>query len=342
MARVLTFGEIMMRLATPGFLRFVQATSLDVSYAGGEANVAVSLAAFGHDAAYVTALPADNPLADAAVASLRYYGVDVMPIVRTKTGRLGVYFLETGASQRASKVIYDRAGSSVALAPASTYDWPALLAGRQAFHTTGITPALSRECAQATLDALKTARSLGVFTSFDLNYRAKLWSREAARQTVEPLLEHVDLVVGNEEDAKDVLGIVAQKTDVQGGRIEHSAYESVARQIRERYGCRQVAITLRESESASINHWSACLLDGENFHLSRRYTMQVVDRVGAGDSFCGALVSGLLDPLSPAESLEFAVAASCLKHSIPGDFNKVTRDEVLRLCRGDGSGRVVR
>jgi 2-dehydro-3-deoxygluconokinase len=342
MASVLTFGEIMMRLATPGFERFIQATRLEVSYAGGEANVAVSLAAFGHQAAFVTVLPAGNPFADAAEATLRYYGVDTTPIVHSKQGRVGVYFLETGASQRASKVIYDRAGSAVAIAAADSYDWKKLLAGRQAFHTTGITPALGPAAAEATLTALKTAKELGLHTSFDLNYRAKLWSREHARKTVEPLLEYVDLVVGNEEDAKDVLGITAQKTDVKSGRIEHAAYESVARQIQERYGSRRVAITLRESESASVNHWSACLLDGEAFHLSRRYTIHVVDRVGAGDSFCGGLLSGLLDPMPAQEALEFAVAASCLKHSIPGDFNKVTRDEVLRLCGGDASGRVVR
>ncbi len=342
MARVLTFGEIMMRLATPGYERFLQATHLEVSYAGGEANVAVSLAAFGHEAAYVTVLPASNPLADAAVAQLRYYGVDTSLIQRVPAGRMGVYFLETGAAQRASRVIYDRSHSAIALAPAESYNWPALLQGRQAFHTTGITPALSESCARATAEALQTARSMGLFTSFDLNYRAKLWSRDQARHTVEPLLKHVDLVVGNEEDAKDVLGITADRTDVQGGRIEHSAYESVARQIRQRYGSRRVAITLRESESASVNHWSACLLDCDSFYLSRRYTMHVVDRVGAGDSFCGALVSAMLDPMPPQDALEFAVAASCLKHSIPGDFNKVSRDEVLRLCQGDGSGRVVR
>lgn len=332
----------MMRLATPGFQRFIQANELDVSYAGGEANVAVSLAAFGHEAAYVTVLPANNPLADAAIAQLRYYGVDTSLVQRSPSGRMGVYFLETGAAQRASRVIYDRSNSAIALAAAEGYDWSKLLAGRQAFHTTGITPALSESCARATFDAFKTARSLGLSTSFDLNYRAKLWSRDQARRTVEPLLAHVDLVVGNEEDAKDVLGIVAERTDVQGGRIEHGAYESVARQIRRRYGSRRVAITLRESESATVNHWSACLLDGDAFFLSRRYTMHVVDRVGAGDSFCGALISALLDPLPPQEALEFAVAASCLKHSIPGDFNKVSRDEVQRLARGDASGRVVR
>lgn len=341
MARVVTFGEIMMRLAAPHQQRIIQSTAFDITYAGGEANVAVSLAAFGHDAAYVTVLPA-SLLGDAALASLRYYGVDTSAIVRTKQGRLGLYFIEAGASQRASLVLYDRAGSSVALAPAETYNWQALLAGRDAFHTTGITPALSDSCANAAREALKTARGLGLLTSFDLNYRAKLWSREKARQTVEPMLSNVDLVVGNEEDAKDVLGIVPDKTDVRSGRIEHAAYEHVARQIQQRYGCNRVAITLRESESASVNHWSACLLDGNDFHLSRRYTIHVVDRVGAGDAFCGGLLSGLLDGMSAKDALEFGVAASCLKHTIHGDFNKVSKDEVLRLSGGDASGRVVR
>ncbi|MGE0610401.1 MAG: PfkB family carbohydrate kinase, partial [Pirellulales bacterium] len=324
-----------------GQQRFLQANQWEVTYAGGEANVAVSLAAFGHDAAYVSVLP-QNALADAAVASLRYYGVDTSAVLRSKEGRLGLYFLEAGASQRASKVIYDRAGSSIALAPASLYDWPKLLAGRQWFHTTGITPALGDQAAQATSEALQTAKKLGLTTSFDLNYRAKLWSREKARQVVGPLLRYVDVLIGNEEDAKDVLGIVADKTDIRGGQIDHAAYEGVARKIREQYGPPRVAITLRESESASINHWSACLLDGEQFLLSRRYTIHVVDRVGAGDSFCGGLIAALLDGKDGQQSLEFAVAASCLKHSIPGDFNKVTKEEVLALCAGDGSGRVVR
>jgi 2-dehydro-3-deoxygluconokinase len=341
MARVVTFGEIMMRLATPGQQRFIQAHELEITYAGGEANVAVSLAAFGHDAAFVSVLPA-GPLGDAAVAALRYYSVDASPVIRAKEGRLGLYFLEAGASQRPSKVLYDRAGSAIALAMASVYDWRAILPGRQHLHTTGITPALSESCAQATLDALRTAKEFGLSTSFDLNYRAKLWSRERARATIEPLLAHVDCLIGNEEDAKDVLGITAERTDVRGGHIEHAAYESVARQIRGRYGCGRVAITLRESESASINHWSACLLDGDRFHLSRRYTIHVVDRVGAGDAFCGGLIAALLDSRSAADALEFAVAASCLKHSIPGDFNKVTKEEVMALCAGDASGRVVR
>lgn len=341
MARTITFGELMMRLATPGQQRFLQAGEFEVTYAGGEANVAVSLAAFGHEAAYVTVLP-HNPLADAAVASLRYYGVDTATVLRTKEGRLGLYFLEAGASQRPSKVIYDRAGSSIALAPASLYDWRKLLAGRQWFHTTGITPALGENCAQATADALRTAKELGLLTSFDLNYRAKLWSRDKARQIGGPLLRQVDLLIGNEEDAKDVLGIVADKTDVKSGQIDRAAYEGVARKIRDQYGPRRVAITLRESESASINHWSACLLDGEQFLLSRRYTIHVVDRVGAGDSFCGGLIAALLDGKNSQDALEFAVAASCLKHTIPGDFNKVTKDEVLALCGGDASGRVVR
>jgi len=341
MARVLTFGEIMLRLATPGHERFNQATTFEVTYAGGEANVAVSLAAFGHEAAYVTVLPR-HAVAEAALASLRYHGIDTSTVLRSDTGRLGVYFLETGAAQRASQVLYDRAGSSIALAPASSYDWPQLLAGRDAFHTTGITPALGEQPALATRTALETAKKLGLTTSFDLNYRAKLWSKEQARATIEPLLANVDLLVGNEEDAANVLGIKAERSNVAKGELDVKAYESVARQISERFGIPRVAITLRESESASVNHWSACFLDGKEFHLSRRYSIQVVDRVGAGDAFGGGLLAALLAGMNAADSLEFAVAASCLKHSIPGDFNRVTKDEVLRLVGGDGSGRVQR
>ncbi len=341
MARTLTFGEIMMRLACPDHQRFVQTNQWEVSYAGGEANVAVSLAAFGHDSAYVTALP-ENPLGEAAAAHLRFYGVDTSQIVRTRQGRLGLYFLETGAAQRPSQVLYDRAGSSISLMPPDAYNWEQLLAGRQAFHTTGITPPLSEACAVATTAALKTAKQLGAMTSFDLNYRAKLWTPQQAQSVVGPMLQHVDLVIGNEADAHDVLGIAAEKTDVNTGQIDHEGYRHVAEQIREKYGPRMVAITLRESESASVNHWSGCLLAGDEFYLSHRYSMHIVDRVGAGDSFAGGLISGLLDEMSPGEALEFAVAASCLKHSIPGDFNKVSKAEVLRLAGGDASGRVLR
>ena len=341
MAKLVTFGEIMMRLATPGHQRIIQATQLDVTYAGAEANVAVSAAALGHEAALVTALP-KGPLGDAAVASLRHYGVDVSQIVRCDEGRLGVYFLETGASQRPSRVVYDRGHSSIRQAPPSSYDWPRILANRQAFHTTGITPALSPYCATAASEALAEARRQGLLTSFDLNYRAKLWSRDQARETIEPMLADVDLVVANEEDAEAVLGIQAAKTDVQRGVLDRGAYEDVARRIRDNYGVQRVAITLRESESASINHWSACLLDGEQFLISRRYTIHVVDRVGAGDSFTGGLLAGLLEGMSGQDALELAVAASCLKHTIPGDFNKITREEAQRLCGGATSGRVVR
>lgn len=341
MARLVTFGEIMMRLATPGHERIIQATHFEVTYAGAEANVAVAAANFGHEASLVTALP-NGPLGDACTAFLRHYGVDVSRVVRTDAGRLGIYFLETGASQRPSRVVYDRADSSVALAPPSAYDWREILANRQAFHTTGITPALSSSCAQSAGEALRTARQLGLLTSIDLNYRAKLWSRDEAKKTIEPMLADVDLVIANEEDAEAVLGIRADKTDVERGVIDRTAYEQVARKIRQTYGVGRVAITLRESESATINHWSACLLDGDTFLTSRRYTIHVIDRVGAGDSFTGGLLTGILEGMPAQDALEMAVAASCLKHTIPGDFNKVTRDEVLRLCHGATSGRVVR
>jgi 2-dehydro-3-deoxygluconokinase len=341
MSRAITFGEIMLRLATPGHQRLVQADGFDASYAGGEANVAVSLAAFEHEVAYVTVLP-KNALGDAAEAWLRFYGVDTSTVIRSEEGRLGIYFLETGASQRPSTVLYDRARSAIAVTSADSYDWKRLLSGRHAFHTTGITPALSQHCAAAAREALQTARKLGLFTSFDLNYRSKLWSRRKARATVGRMLRHVDLLIGNEEDASDVLGISAEKTDVAAGQVDRAAYESVARRIRDQYGPPLVAITLRESESASVNHWSACLLADGEFYLSRRYTIHVVDRVGAGDAFCGGLIAAWLDRMPPQDALEFAVAASCLKHSIPGDFNKVSKAEVLKLCRGQGSGRVVR
>lgn len=341
MAKLVTFGEIMMRLATPDHQRIVQATQLEVTYAGAEANVAVSAAALGHEAALVTTLP-HGPLGDAAVASLRHYGVDVSQVVRSAYGRLGIYFLETGASQRPSRVVYDRGHSSVAEAPPSSYDWGAILAGRQAFHTTGITPALSEQCATAARSALHQAKQQGLLTSLDLNYRARLWSRDQAKETIEPMLADVDLVVANEEDADAVLGIRADKTDVEQGVLDRAAYEAVARQIQEKYGVARVAITLRESQSASVNHWSACLLDGQQFLISRRYTIHVVDRVGAGDAFTGGLLTGLLDGMSGQDALELAVAASCLKHTIPGDFNKVTREEVERLRGGVASGRVVR
>ena len=341
MARLVTFGEIMMRLATLDHQRMIQATRLEVTYAGAEANVAVSAVAMGHQAALVTVLP-KGPLGDAAVAELRHYGVDVSHVLRSDQGRLGIYFLETGASQRASRVVYDRSHSSIAQAEPSCYDWSALLAGAQAFHTTGITPALSPLCAAAAREALQQARGRQLLTSMDLNYRARLWSRDQARQTIEPMLRSVDLLVANEEDAEAVLGIRADQTDVQQGVIDRAAYEGVARQIRDRYGVKHVAITLRESESATVNHWSACLLDADQFLISRRYTIHVVDRVAAGDAFTGGLLSGLLEGMPAQDALELAVAASCLKHSIPGDFNKVTRDEVLRLCGGAASGRVVR
>jgi len=341
MAQVVTFGEIMLRLATPGFQRFVQANALEVTYAGAEASVAVSLAQFGHPASFVTALPV-GPLGDAALGHVRYYGVDVAHAVRSQDGRMGVYFLETGAAQRASQVIYDRAGATIAVTPPEAYDWEKILAGKQAFHTTGITPALSPACADAVRQALRTAKRLGLKTSLDLNYRAKLWTGAQARATIGPLLADVDLLIGNEEDAEKVLGIAAAHTNVQRGELDRGAYQDVARKIHEQYGPATVAITLRESESASVNHWSAALWQSGTFALSKRYTIQVVDRVGAGDAFCGGLLCRLLEGAAPAEALEFAVAASCLKHSIPGDFNKVTRTEVERLAGGEASGRVLR
>lgn len=340
MARIVTFGEIMLRLNPPRHERFVQATQLDVTAGGGEANVAVSCAHYGHDSAFVTALP-DHEIGTMAVRRLRAAGVDTSRIVR-RPGRIGLYFVETGASQRPSKVIYDRADSLVARIDPDAYDWPTILDGVQWFHTTGITPALSPCAAEAAAAAMQAAQDAGATVSFDLNYRRKLWSREQARATVEPLLTHVDVLIGNEEDAKDVLGIEAAKTDIEAGQVDREAYRSVCETIRDRYAIGRVAITLRESESASVNHWSAALLDEAGYHLSRRYTMHVVDRVGGGDAFSGGLAAALMEGAAGPDALEFAVAASCLKHSVHGDFNEVSKAEVQALAAGGGSGRVQR
>ena len=340
MAKVVTYGELLMRLNPPHLQRFSQARRFELYFVGGEANVAASCANYGHASAFVTALP-DNDLAVAAKRHLNYWGIDTSHIL-TCGERIGIVFVEAGASQRASNVIYDRRNSAVSEADPSAYDWPKILTGCDWFHTTGITPALSPGAATAARDALKAARDAGARTSFDLNYRRKLWDREAARRGVEPLLEYVDVLIGNEEDAKDVLGIEAEHTDIDSGKVDRDAYRGVCEQIRDRYGIQRVAITLRESESASINHWSGAFLDGDAYYLGRRYTMHIVDRIGGGDSFVGGLIHGLVEEQGPEWALEFAVAASCLKHTIHGDFNAVTRDEVEALMSGSGSGRVQR
>ncbi len=338
--KIVTFGEIMMRLATPQRLRFSQASQLELTYGGGEANVAVSLCNYGLDAAFVTKLP-KNPFGEGAIQNLRGLGVDTSKIARGGE-RIGIYFLETGASQRASVVVYDRAGSAISGVKAGEFDWNSIFDGASWFHFTGITPALGPDVAAATKEAARAAKEMGLTISCDLNYRKKLWTPAQAQATMSEIMEFVDVAIGNEEDAEKVFGIKAHGTDVSGGQIGHAGYEQVARELAGKFGFQTVAITLRESYSADKNGWSAMLLH-ENLVLnSRKYELQIVDRVGGGDSFAGGLIYGLATGKSGQDALEFAVAASCLKHSIAGDFNLVSVGEVEALMGGDGSGRVQR
>ncbi len=338
--RVVTFGEIMLRLAPEGYYRFVQADRFGATFGGAEANVAVSLANFGFDAAFVSKLP-EHEIGQAAVNSLRRYGVDTSGIVRGGA-RVGIYYLEKGASQRPSKVIYDRAGSALCAAKREEFDWPAIFRDAAWFHFTGITPALSESVAGICLDACRAAKAAGVKVSCDLNYRNKLWSREKAGQVMGELCRYVDLCIANEEDAADVFGIRAEDTDVRAGEVNREGYREVARKLAERFGFEKTAITLRESLSADDNYWSAMLYDGESCSFSRKYKIHIVDRVGGGDSFGGALIAAVLNGYDAQEAIEFAAAASCLKHSVEGDFNMVSTEEVRKLALGDGSGRVQR
>ena len=364
MNRVVTFGEIMTRFRTPGFKRIAQTFpgNLEVSFAGSEANVAASIALFGGDAAFVTVLPKD-PVSDACVAFLRSVGVDTSRIIRTTDGRIGSYYVESGANQRASVVVYDRDHSAVAQYSAERYEWKQLLADAGWFHTTGITPALSEGAAEAAIAGARTARELGITVSCDLNYRSKLWrwgdgphGRELARKTMARLIPHVDVLIGNESDADDILGIRAGDSIVDAGHLDVQKYQTVARQTVAKYpNIRTMAITLRESISASHNRWGAMIYDADTerayFAPTNNGTYEpheiksIVDRVGAGDSFGAALIFALRDPDLGADlhdALSFAVAASALCHSIEGDFNFVSRDEVLALAGGESSGRVKR
>lgn len=339
---VVTLGEIMLRLKSPGHERLFQSGALEATFAGGEANVAVSVANYGLRARYVTALPS-NPLADAAVRALRAMEVETDHLIR-RPGRLGIYFVEAGASQRASTVVYDRDGAAIAQATPDEFDWPAIFEGARWFHISGITPALSESGAAVTEAALRAAKAAGATTSLDLNYRAKLWQYgQPAPEVMRPLMEHVDVAIGNEEDAQHSLGLEAA-ADVTSGELDRSVYEALTQQVLDAFpGLSSVAITLRESRSADINGWSACLRDRDGFYLSQKYDIHdIVDRVGGGDSFAGGLIFALVDGRPPQDALEFAVAASCLKHSIPGDFNRVSLAEVEKLAAGDASGRVSR
>ncbi len=338
--RVVTFGEIMLRLEPMGYYRFVQAESYGATFGGGEANVSVSLANYGYDTSFVTKLP-KNEIAQGAINSLRKYGVDTSYIVRGGD-RIGIYFLEKGASQRPSKVIYDRAGSSIAKASEKDFDWHKIFDGADWFHFTGITPALSKDVADICLCACKKAKEKGLTISCDLNYRNKLWSKEEAGKVMGKLCEYVDVCISNEEDANDVFGIKASGTNVTDGEISYEGYKDVARQLYERFSFKKVAITLRTSISANDNKWAAMLYDGDDYYFSKTYLMHIVDRVGGGDSFGGGLIYALMENYDSGSAIEFAVAASCLKHSIEGDFNMVSVDEVKKLADGDASGRVQR
>ncbi len=340
MGKIITFGEIMLRLAPEGYYRFVQAEKYGATYGGGEANVAISLANYGMDAAFVSKLP-KHEIGQAGVNALRKYGVDTSFIARGGN-RVGIYFLEKGASQRPSKVVYDRAGSSIAEADASDFDWDAIFENASWFHFTGITPALSDSMADICLTAVKKAKEKNITVSCDLNYRNKLWSKEKAGKVMGEICRYVDVCIANEEDASDVFGIKASDTDVTTGKVNHEGYKDVARQLKDRFGFQKVAITLRGSISANDNNWAAMLYDGSDFYFSKNYLIHIVDRVGGGDSFGGGLIYAIMNEYGPQETIEFAVAASCLKHSIEGDFNMVSVDEVQKLAGGDGSGRVQR
>ncbi len=338
--KVITFGEIMLRLEPEGYNRFLQADKYLATYGGGEANVAVSLVNYGIDAAFVTKLP-KHEIGQAAVNSLRKFGVDTSYIARGGD-RVGIYFLEKGASQRPSKVVYDRAGSSIATAKSEDFDWDKIFEGVDWFHFTGITPALNPAMADICLEACKAAAARNITISCDLNYRKKLWTKEEAGKAMGELCKYVNVCIANEEDAADVFGIRAEGTDVTGGKVNHEGYKEVAAKLQERFGFKTVAITLRTSISANDNQWAAMLYENGEYYFSKSYNMHIVDRVGGGDSFGGGLIYAALQNMDSQKKIEFAVAASCLKHSIEGDFNMVSVDEVLKLAEGDGSGRVQR
>lgn len=340
MKKIITFGEIMLRLNPEGYRRFKQAERFEVSYAGGEANVAVSLANYGIDSVFVSKVP-DHEIGQCAINALRAYGVDTKHVA-CGGNRLGIYFVEKGASQRASKVIYDRASSAIATSSPEDYDWDKIFEDASWFHFTGITPALGGNMPEICLEAVKAAKRAGVTVSCDLNYRKKLWSREAACAVMSRLMPYVDLCIANEEDAEDVFGIRAEGSDVNGGSLSHEGYIDVARQLCERFSIKQVAITLRSSLSASDNKWAGMFYSGGNAYFSPEYLVRIVDRVGGGDSFGGGLIYALCSGYAPQDAINFAVAASCLKHTIEHDYNLVSVQEVQALAAGNGSGRVQR
>ena len=342
MPKVVTFGEIMLRLSPPGFERFFQSPVLGATFGGAEANVAVCLSQFGIDSYYVTRVPS-HAIGEGVVRALRAEGVKTDYVLRGGA-RLGIYFAEAGASQRASNVVYDRADSAISQLEPGSVDWAAVFTGADWFHVSGITPALGDKAAACTREALAAARKAGARVSVDLNFRKKLWSEERAQEVMRPMMSQVDVVIANEEDIQAVLGLEVADTDVAAGHLNLEGYRRVAQRVSQDFGPSLVAITLRESISASQNGWSAALWDNEHaqFVHSQRYDIQIVDRLGGGDSFAAGMIYSLLTDRDPQEALRFAVAASALKQSIPGDFNRVSVAEVDRLARGDASGRVQR
>lgn len=340
MGKIISFGEIMLRLAPNGYYRFFQDSQFQATFGGGEANVAVSLANYGMDAAFVTKLPA-HAIGQGAVNALRALGVDTSRIVRGGD-RVGIYYLEKGASQRGSVCIYDRAHSAIQEARPADFDWDKIFEGADWFHFTGITPALGPNLVEICKEACAAAKARGVKVSCDLNYRGKLWTRAQARAAMSELCRSVDVCIANEEDAKDVFGIEAAGSDITGGKLNKEGYKSVAKQLMDQFGFEKVAITLRTSISASDNDWAGMLYDGKEYCFSKEYHLRIVDRVGGGDSFGGGLIYSLLTGKTTREAIEFAAAASALKHSIEGDFNRVSVAEVEKLANGDASGRVQR
>lgn len=337
--KAVTLGELMLRLQPDNYLRFVQCDHLEATFGGGEANVAVSLANYGIDTTFVSKFP-KHEIGQAALNSLRRYGVDTSEILRGGD-RLGIYFLEKGASQRASKVIYDRAGSAFALSKPEEYDWDEILERVNWFHFSGITPALGDNVVEITRQALIACKKHNVTVSCDLNYRNKLWSKEKAREVMSEFMQYVDILIGNEDDANDVFGIKADATDTTSGKLNKEGYISVAEQLKERFSFKAVCITMRTSISASDNKWCGMYYDGKAY-FSKEYNLHIVDRVGGGDSFAGGLIYSLLNNYQSQDAIEFAIASSALKHSIEGDYNLVSVDEVKKLAGGDASGRVQR
>ncbi len=338
--KVVTFGEIMLRLSPPSFKRISQTNSFELYYGGSEANVSVSLANYGLETIFVTKVP-DNEIGKSAINKLNQYGVDTSHILKGGE-RLGTYYLEKGASQRPSKVIYDRKYSSISTALPDEFNWDEIFFDAEWYHVSGITPALSEETFDNTLKSVQKAKEKGLTVSCDLNYRAKLWTQESANTHMEQIMKYVDVLIANEEDIEKVFSIKADNTDVEKGELDYDSYQKVAREVLKKYDCKLVACTLRTSISASRNKWKSLIFDGQKVIQSREYDVTVIDRVGAGDSFSAGLIYGLLNDYSIKDTLEFATAASCLKHTIEGDFNMLSVEEVESLVNGNASGRVQR